>query len=166
MFVSAFPNLQLLDLKPCKNISLQAIVQVLKRCCKISHLDLSFCNLTSGLNLLEMNFQVPHLKMLNLTSSQVDDATLHVISKNCSGLLQLLLINCSRCTHKGVKHVVENCTPLREINLNNCLNVHTNVAASMLFSSPSLRKITALPHIHFTETERKLLRLRQGCIVF
>ncbi|CAI8587613.1 unnamed protein product [Vicia faba] len=166
MFVSAFPNLQLLDLKSCKNISLQAIVQVLKRCRKISHLDLSFCNLTSGLNLLEMNFQVPHLKMLNLTSSQVDDATLHVISKNCSGLLQLLLINCSRCTHKGVKHVVENCTQLREINLNNCLNVHTNVAASMLFSSPSLRKITAPPHIHFTETERKLLRLRQGCIVF
>ncbi|XP_058736775.1 uncharacterized protein LOC131609132 [Vicia villosa] len=164
MFVSAFPNLHLLDLKSCKDISLQAIVQVINTCQRISHLDLSFCNLTSPVNLLEMNFRVPQLKMLNLTSSQVDDATLYVISKNCSGLLQLLLIDCSRCTHKGVKHVVDNCTQLREINLNNCLNVHTNLAASMLFSSPSLRKITAPPHIRFTETERKLL-LRRGCFV-
>ncbi|XP_050917326.1 F-box/LRR-repeat protein 3 [Lathyrus oleraceus] len=164
MIVSHFPNLHLLDLKSCKNISQQGIIQVLKRCHKISHLNLSLCNLSSGVKLSEMNFEVPKLKMLNLSFSEVDDATLYVISKNCPRLLQLLLNGCLGCTEKGVKYVLENCTQLREIDLGNCLNVHINVAASVLFSSPSLRKITVPPHFRFSESERKLL-LRRGCIV-
>jgi F-box/leucine-rich repeat protein 2/20 len=62
-----------------------------------------------------------------------------------------------------VKYVLENCTLLKEIDLTGCRNVHTDVA-SMLFLRPSLRKITAPPDFHFSESERKLFLL-QGCIV-
>ncbi|GAU35715.1 hypothetical protein TSUD_258900 [Trifolium subterraneum] len=44
MFASMFPNLQMLDLSYCYNISEESIYQVLKRCCKIRHLNLTGCN--------------------------------------------------------------------------------------------------------------------------
>ncbi|KEH17128.1 RNI superfamily protein [Medicago truncatula] len=56
------------------------------------------------------------MEVLNLTFTKVNDETLYVISKSCSGLLHLILEKCSRVTMKGVKHVVNNCTQLREIN--------------------------------------------------
>ncbi|XP_058740746.1 uncharacterized protein LOC131613042 [Vicia villosa] len=190
IFVSAFPNLHLLDLKYCTNVSQLGVVQVLKRCPKISHLNLTAChlssskeelfeayerclninnlnlplsNLSSRVSLLEMNFEVPKLKMLNLSFSEIDDEALYSISKSCCGLLQLFLNDCSECTEKGVTHVIENCTQLREINLKNCRDVR-NMAPSMLFSSPSLRKVTTAPCIFFTKRE-SILFLQRGCVV-
>jgi len=100
MFASIFPNLQLLDLRSCQNIS-KGVGQVLKSCCKIRNLNLAYC---STLNLVGMNFRVPQLEVLNLSYTKVDDGTLYVTSKNCRGLLHLLLEN-SDVTEKGVKHV-------------------------------------------------------------
>ncbi|RHN51293.1 putative leucine-rich repeat domain, L domain-containing protein [Medicago truncatula] len=62
-----------------------------------------------------INFAVLKLEVLNLSNTKVDNETLYMISKNCSGLLRLLLENCNNVTEKGVKHVVENCTQLREL---------------------------------------------------
>jgi F-box and leucine-rich repeat protein 2/20 len=89
MFASIFPNLQLLDLKSCKNIS-KGIGQVLKSCCKIRNLNLGYC---STVKLLEMNFRVPRLEVLNFSYTKVNDEILYVTSKNCRGLLHLLLKN-------------------------------------------------------------------------
>jgi hypothetical protein len=81
--------------------------------------------------------------VLNLSYTKVDDETLYVISKSCSGLLHLLLESCNYITEEGVKYVVENYAQLREINLRRCRKVNANVVASMVFLRPSLRKITA-----------------------
>jgi F-box/leucine-rich repeat protein 2/20 len=88
-----------------------------------------------------MNFQAPKLEVLNLSYTEVDDQTLGVISKNCRGLLQLLLEGCYNITKEGVMHVVENCTQIREINLRYCVELLSDVVTSMVSSSPSLRKI-------------------------
>ena len=124
MLASLFPNLQVLDLRdgPCSCIS-EGIVDVL-RCCKITHLNLRSC---STLNLLSMNFQVPKLEVLNLSETKIDDDTLYVISKSCCGLLQLYLERCDHITEKGVRHIVENCTRLREINIRGCHEVCADV---------------------------------------
>jgi hypothetical protein len=58
--------------------------------------------------------------VLNLSFTRIDDKTLYVISKSCSGLLHLNLEECRHVTDNGVKQVVENCTRLREINLQHC----------------------------------------------
>ncbi|MCH93193.1 F-box/LRR-repeat protein, partial [Trifolium medium] len=99
MFASIFPNLQLLDLNSCNRI-FEGICHVLRRCCKIRHLNLADC---SKVKLLGMNFVVPKLEVLDLSNTDVDDETLYVISKNCCGLLQLLLEQCNHVTEKGVK---------------------------------------------------------------
>ncbi|RHN65082.1 putative leucine-rich repeat domain, L domain-containing protein [Medicago truncatula] len=114
LFASIFPNLQFLDLSSCHNISEEGICEVLRRCCKVRHLNLAYC---SRVKLLRINFKVPELEVFNLSHTCVDDETLYMISKNCCGLLQLFLENCDEVTENGVKHVVENCTQLREVDL-------------------------------------------------
>ncbi|XP_058732691.1 uncharacterized protein LOC131604257 [Vicia villosa] len=154
-------NLQLLDLNSCRLISDESICQVLRRFCNIRHLNLANC---SRVNLLVgMNFELLKLEVLNLSYTAVHDEALYAISKGCRGLLHLNLKNCHYVTCKGVKYVVENCTQLREINLQNCDKVHGNVS-SMLLSSSSLRKIIAPPHIHFTRKTMKLFS-HHGCRV-
>jgi hypothetical protein len=111
-----------------------------------------------------MNFEVPKLEVLNLSDSSVDDESLNVISKNCRGLLQLVLKGCCHVTEKGVNHVLQNCTQLRELNLGHCRQVRANFVSSMVFLRPSLRMIIAPPHCRFGETKRKLLT-NHGCRV-
>ncbi|PNX82083.1 F-box/LRR-repeat protein, partial [Trifolium pratense] len=121
-------------------------------------LDLSDCDCISE--------QVSNLEVLNLSDTNVVDETLYAISKNCRGLLQIILEGCLLVTMKGVKHVVENCTQLREINLRDCDKVHLNAnsVSLMVFSRPSLRKITAPPNFHLSE--KKKLLSHQLCIVW
>ncbi|XP_058775496.1 uncharacterized protein LOC131649755 [Vicia villosa] len=107
LFASVFPNLQLLDLSFCDGISKKGICQVLSKCCKLRHLDLTSCNDVRG---LKMNFVVRQLEVLDLCDTNVDDKTLYEISKICCGLLKLVLFNCKYVTKKGMKRVVENFT--------------------------------------------------------
>ncbi|KAK2353015.1 F-box/LRR-repeat protein [Trifolium repens] len=161
IFALMCPNLELVDLSNCVCIS-KGIVQVLRHC-KIMHLNLSSC---LNVNLLGMNFEVPKLEVLNLSMTKIDDRTLYVISKNCSGLLQLDLEKCNNITEKGVKQVVKKCTRLNEINLRHCCKVSIDVGLwmEMVLSSLSLRKIMTPPHFCPSHRKWKPL-LNHGCIL-
>jgi F-box/leucine-rich repeat protein 2/20 len=160
IFASIFPNLQLLDLSNCNDISEEGIYQILRRCCKIRHLNLTSC---LRVKLHGMNFEIPQLKVLNLSYTGIDDKTLYVISKSCCGLLQLLLESCKNVTENGVEHVLENCTELREINLGYCNKVFVSIV-DMVILRPSLRKITAPPYYRLSDENKELLS-RHGCLV-
>ena len=159
MFSSIFPNLQLLDLSLCYYISIEGICEVLKRCCTIRHLNLT-CYF--GVKLCQMNFEAPKLEVLNLSQIGVDEDALYVISKSCPNLLQLDLEHCRYVTDKGLKHVVGNCTQLRELNLRYCCDVHRDVLASLILSRPSLWKLTTPYRYYFNDQEMERLS-RQGC---
>ncbi|KAL5072402.1 hypothetical protein RYX36_011386 [Vicia faba] len=161
MFASILPNLQLLGLRDCWGLSEEGISHVLRKCSKIRYLNLTNC---VGLEILRMNFKVSSLEVLNLSECGIDDTSLYAISKSCVGLLQLDLGRCYDVTEKGVRQVVESCTQLREINLQECRKVAADVVDSMVFIRPSLRKITAPPYFPCSESKRKLF-LRHGCHV-
>ncbi|KAI4329380.1 hypothetical protein L6164_021648 [Bauhinia variegata] len=161
-FASVCPNLEMLDLRSCYCFSEEGVVEILKRCRKIRHLCLAFC---AGLELFEIDFEVPKLEVLNLSGSRISDEGLSIISKRCCGLVHLELESCSNVTAKGVKQVVENCRALRKINLKCCRKVPANIVAWMVFARPSLRKIMAPPSLDLSDSQRKLL-LRHGCLVF
>ncbi|CAL5210470.1 unnamed protein product [Lathyrus oleraceus] len=167
MFASIFPNLQFLNLSNCTNISEEGIFHVLRRCCKIRLLNLASC---LQVKLHGMNFEVPQLKVLNLSNTNVDDETLCVVSKNCSRLLQLILQNCDDITKEGIKHVLNNCTQLREINLMYCCKLVLNIVDEMIFSRPSLRKITVSSCNIFNNKKfgykKRRFFSRHGCLLF
>ncbi|KAK2427138.1 F-box/LRR-repeat protein [Trifolium repens] len=159
-FASIFPNLQVLDLSNCGDISDESICQVL-RCCKIRYLNLTFCK---RVDFHGLNFEISKLEVLNLSSTKVDDETLNVISRNCCGLLQLKLNFCNHVTEKGVNRVVEKCTQLRKINLVGCRKLHNIVVDSMLYSRPSIRKIKSPNGFDLSDRKKKLF-FDQGCIL-
>ncbi|XP_058734664.1 uncharacterized protein LOC131606455 [Vicia villosa] len=136
-FASIFPNLQLLDLKDCHNISEEGIGQVLRRCFKIKQLNLAHC---SNVETFETNFGVSKLEVLNLSFT--------------GGYV----------TEKGVKHVIDNCTHLREINLGCCDNMDSKFVASMVVLRPQLRKITTPRNCYLSKKERKVLSYH-GCLI-
>lgn len=161
MFASVLPLLQLLDLSFCCGISEEGTAHVLRKGSKIRYLNLTNC---LGVEILRMNFKVSSLEVLNLSECGIDDTSLCAISKSCSGLLQLDLGRCYYVTEKGVRQVVESCTQLREINLQECCKVAADVVDLMVFIRPSLRKITAPPNFPCSESKKKLF-LRHGCLV-
>jgi F-box and leucine-rich repeat protein 2/20 len=133
MFASNFPNLELLDLSNCFDISEEGICHVLRRCSKIRHLNLSRCSIVK---LQGMNFEV-QLEVLNLSYTSVGSEDLYVISKRCPRLLQLSLQNCKNITIEGVIHVVKNCRQIGEINLHHCHKVSADAVVSMVRLRPS-----------------------------
>ncbi|CAK8574518.1 unnamed protein product [Lathyrus sativus] len=159
-FASIFPNLQLFDVNDCENISEEGIGQVLRRCFNIKQLNLANC---SKVKTLGRNFGVSKLEVLNLSDTQVDDEALYVISKCCRQLSQLNLKWCEYVTEKGVKHVINNCAYMREINLRGCFKVHYSFVASMALR-PSLKKITTPSRYELNKKERKLFS-QHGCHV-
>ncbi|KAK7255171.1 hypothetical protein RIF29_28575 [Crotalaria pallida] len=134
-FASICPSLQLLDLNACEGVSGECIVEVLKRCCEIRHLNLAY----TGVKFFEIEFQVSQLEVLNLSGSRIDDEALSVISRKCCGLVLLDIQSCGYITEKGVREIIENCIALRELNLEDCSLLYDD--ACLEFSRPSLRKI-------------------------
>ncbi|XP_045795516.1 uncharacterized protein LOC123890015 [Trifolium pratense] len=87
---NCFPELQRIDLSHCKDIYPDSLHLLLKGCREnITHLNLTDCSIFT--EDIIMNFQVPKLKVLNLSSSSVDDKTLYVITKSCTGIWKLYL---------------------------------------------------------------------------
>jgi len=126
MFSSVCPNIQLLDLSSCNGISKEGIGQVLRKSSKIRHLNIAYC---SRLKQLRMDFKVSTLVVLNLSKTGIYDKSFDMISTSCFALLHLDLGHCYNVTEKGVMKVVENCTQLREINLQGCWKVVADVVA-------------------------------------
>ncbi|KAL2338189.1 hypothetical protein Fmac_012635 [Flemingia macrophylla] len=136
-FTSVSPGLQLLDLTGCEGVSGECIVEVLKRCREIRHLNLAY----TGMKVFDIDFDVFQLEVLNLSGSRIEDEALSIISRRCSGLILLDIQSCWHVTPKGVKEVVENCRTLKELNLKNCWLVSDEFVAWVEFSRPSLRTI-------------------------
>jgi F-box/leucine-rich repeat protein 2/20 len=162
IFAFIFPNMQLIDFSFCPHVFQHRIALLLKKCPKIAHLK--FAGFPHA-KLSSINFEASNLmEVLNLSHSRIDDEGLYQISKICPQLMQLDLEHCYYVTEKGVRLAIENCTRLREINLQHCRKVSTDIVSWMIFSRPSLRKITAPPHFRPRDCDRKLLFER--CLVF
>ncbi|KAL5576091.1 hypothetical protein UlMin_017790 [Ulmus minor] len=158
----ACPNLQLLNLSYCCQITEEAIEEVLKRCPEIRHLSVNRCK---GVKKFLIDFELPKLEVICATKSSIDDEGLSLIGKNCRNLLQLNLRYCVNVTEKGVKEVVQNCRSLQEINLKWCDKVSFDTIARMVFSRPSLRRI--IPPSGSVPTEsQKNFYLQHGCLVY
>lgn len=160
-YASLCPNLEMLDLSCCVNITEDGIAEVLKRCSRIRHLEINKCRLMKN---LMIEFELPNLEVLCARGLRINDDALALIGKRCSRLQQLDLSGCLRVTANGVKEVVANCKEMREINLRSCDNVSVDIIPWMVFSRPSLKKIVPPCGSVPTESQRNQF-LRHGCLV-
>ncbi|KAK4269449.1 hypothetical protein QN277_022604 [Acacia crassicarpa] len=159
-FVSMCPNLELLDVNTCWNIT-NGVFEALRDCPRITHLSIADCAAVTG---FEIGFELPNLEVMDLSHSRIDDEALSTVSKTCCGLTHLELQNCFNVTSNGVRCVVGKCSRLREINLKHCNKVCADIIPWMVCSSSSLRKIMAPPSFRASMSLTKLF-LRHGCRV-
>ncbi|GAU35718.1 hypothetical protein TSUD_258930 [Trifolium subterraneum] len=92
MFASSFPNLQLLDLSYCNQIS-ESICQALISSSKIRHLNLDHC---SRVKLHGLNFELPKLEVLNLSHTEVDNESIITFASSFPNLQILDLSYCNK----------------------------------------------------------------------
>ncbi|MED6208209.1 hypothetical protein PIB30_042943 [Stylosanthes scabra] len=140
MLASVCPNLEMMDFRYCGGISMDAI-EVLWRCCKIQKMNLA----QSGYFLchfqFRVNFKVPTLLVLNLSTLCISHEERSHISKICYNLKELNLDFCDKITASGVLQVVKNCKQLRMISLWSSKNVSSDIIYWMVSTRPSLREI-------------------------
>ncbi|KAK2432381.1 F-box/LRR-repeat protein [Trifolium repens] len=118
MFASSFPNLQLLDLSYCNQIS-ESICQVLRTSSKIRHLNLEHC---SKVKFHGLNFEVPKLEVLNLSHTEVDDESIITFGSSFPNLQILDFSYCNQIS-EDICHVLRKCSKIRHLNLHNCSKV-------------------------------------------
>jgi hypothetical protein len=163
----SFSKLRKVTLSNSYDINDQLFFHLFKNCKLLEEAIMDFCRGVTNAGIVRMIVENSNLEKLNLSNTVVNDETLYVISKSCHGLLHLILLSCAHVTEKGVKHVLENCTKLREINLYGCDKAHFNDVVSMVLSRPSLRMVitpAANYRLKLSETDREVLS-RQRCIV-
>lgn len=65
----------------------------------------------------------PHLRALALSSTNISDEMLHIITLGCPRILHLDLHECTEVTDKGIKSVVTNLEQLISLNIEYCDNL-------------------------------------------
>ncbi|OWM69589.1 hypothetical protein CDL15_Pgr014050 [Punica granatum] len=160
--VRACPELQFLDVSHCPVITGAGVSTVLEKCPEIMYLDISDCN--SICNLV-VGSDSPRLEVLRANGLVLHNQALATIGRRCSRLMVLDLQRCFNLTDEGVKEVTGHCKALREINLRHCKGVSVHIVPWLVFSRPSLRKITPPNGLKLSENQRNLF-LRHGCLVY
>ncbi|XWS19136.1 hypothetical protein CRYUN_Cryun32bG0106000 [Craigia yunnanensis] len=155
------PNLEVLDVTYCPGITEEGILAILKSCLHIRCLEINRCD---GVKNLEVDFELPKLEVLQAEGLGINDEALTLIGKRCCRLSHLNLEGCLNVTARGVEGVIVNCKALKEMNLRWCNNVSVDIVAWMVFSRPSLRKIT-LPCGSVPTVNQRNFFLRHGCLV-
>ncbi|KAH7861241.1 hypothetical protein Vadar_023657 [Vaccinium darrowii] len=155
------PSLEVLNVSSCKGITENGIAYFLKSGSKIRKLEINQCE---GIKSIGNGFELSKFEVLGAAESGINDDGLVVIGSRCCGLLDLNLDGCLGVTTVGLKEILTNCRRLRAINLIGCLNVSTETVDWMMFSRPSLRKITISYSCLPSESQEKLF-WQHGCLV-
>jgi len=107
MLASIFPNLELLDLKNCYDISKEGIFHILKRCHNIRHLNLSYTGVDDeALYILQL--------LLKACDHVTEKGVKHVV-ENCTQLREINLQNCGKVHGNIVDELVVSRPSLRKI---------------------------------------------------
>lgn len=157
----AVPKLQFLDVNRCPSITHLGLSTVLEKCPEIRHLDISYC---TGISNLVIGSDMPRLEVLRAHGLRLHNQVLPTIGRRCSNLLFLDLQGCFIMSDKEVKEAVGCCRTLRKINLRRCDGLSVHIVPWLVFSRPSLRRITPPNGLKLSENQRNLF-LCHGCLV-
>uniref|UniRef100_M4BZN3 F-box/LRR-repeat protein 15-like leucin rich repeat domain-containing protein n=1 Tax=Hyaloperonospora arabidopsidis (strain Emoy2) TaxID=559515 RepID=M4BZN3_HYAAE len=136
--IKACRSLTDIDFSHCKRIRDDAIHLLLRSATDLQRLNLSFMDISDSAFTTEpsdqrngFNAMGRALSAIDLTRSNITDATLFALAKHCPLLDDVKLSSCSRITDVGIEALVRSCRRLRKLNLTNCALI-TDRGAGML----------------------------------
>ncbi|XVF24429.1 hypothetical protein REPUB_Repub13aG0127100 [Reevesia pubescens] len=160
------PNLKVLDLSPCDQITSTGIGAILKNCKYIRKLILRGY---SKAKMIETdNSELPELNLEDLTLSWsfIDDVRLAAIAKKCPRLVSLDLSFCRNVTMNGIKQIVKNISTLNCLDLRHYNHVNRGDLFEWMLSTGNLASLNKIyvGQKDFTEEQRDKL-LHHGCLL-
>ncbi|CAI5722890.1 unnamed protein product [Hyaloperonospora brassicae] len=136
--IKACRSLTDIDFSHCKHIRDDAIHLLLRSATDLQRLNLSFMDISDSAFTTEPSDQRNGfsamgraLRAIDLTRSNITDATLFALAKHCPLLDDVKLSSCSGITDVGIEALVRSCRRLRKLNLTNCALI-TDRGAGML----------------------------------
>lgn len=147
-FAIELPNLRVLDLSLCKQISDTSLGRIAQYVKNLEVLELGGCSLVTNTGLLLIAWGLKKLKKLNLRScwhiSDQGIGHLAGLSKETAeGNLQLEYLglqDCQRLSDESLKHIAQGLTNLKTINLSFCISV-TDSGLKFLSKMPKLEEL-------------------------
>ncbi|XVF24430.1 hypothetical protein REPUB_Repub13aG0127200 [Reevesia pubescens] len=151
-----FPNLKVLDLSFCYQITSTGIGAVLKSCMYIKKLILR--GYSKAKMIEEDNSELPELNLedLTLSWSLIDDEGLAAIAKKCPKLVSLDLSFCINVTTAAIKQIVKNITTLNCLDMCVSNNINCGDLLEWMLSTGNLASLKKIyvGHNYFTEEQR------------
>ncbi|KAK1292018.1 hypothetical protein QJS10_CPB17g00253 [Acorus calamus] len=163
------PELREVVMRHCWRVSDSGIDELGRICPRIRSLDVYGCG---SLKNLGSAGGFGELETLRASASKIGDEGLAMAVQRFGERLRVVELECTVVTEEGVGEMMRRCRRLKEVNLKYCRNICSGGGecfwlARMVFSSPSIRRITLPEHLRSrltTEKQRELF-LRHGCVV-
>lgn len=155
------PNLQVLSIKSCPNVTDVSMVKIASGCPKLTELDISYCYEISHESLAIIGRHCPNLKILKRNLMNWLDPSQHVgivpndylnacpqdgdseaasIGKFMPNLLHLEL-RFSKFTAKGLSFISKGCSNLEYLDLSGCANVTGRDIANACLEMKNMKNI-------------------------
>ena len=125
-------DLVLLDLRGCKNITDQCLIDIVKHSHKPRRADLGDSKRVIDTGVSALGAGCGQLQSISLAGCcQVTDAGVSALGAGCGKLQSIYLIGCDKVTDTGVSALVAGCGQLQSIYLGGCIN-RTDAGVSAL----------------------------------
>ncbi|OMO65150.1 Leucine-rich repeat, cysteine-containing subtype [Corchorus olitorius] len=160
------PNLKVVELTSCFQLTSKGIEAVLKNCKFIKKLLLSRWRSTK---IIEADSELTELdlEVLKLSYSIIDDEGLELIGSKCPQLVDLDLSHCQSVTMKSIVKILPSMKKLKRLNLRDSGMVNSNLFLEWLYyfnGLPSLKQIT-LPQMTNPTRKQRAVFMKRGCLL-
>jgi len=136
------PLLEELELQKCVHVTNGGLLDLVTRCSRLNHLDVTGCPMISSINLGNSK-RLISLSHLDLSEcSSLDDTGLAMTVTNCPRITHLYLRKCVQISDTGVRSIASYCPQLRELSLSDCPLLTDSGLISLASIGPSLRYLS------------------------
>ncbi|XP_022748102.1 uncharacterized protein LOC111297734 [Durio zibethinus] len=161
-----FPNLIVLDLSYCYQITSIGIEAILKSCKFLGELVLVEYLKEKIIEADNSELPEVNLEDLKLICSRIDDEGLAAIAKRCPRLVSLEVSDCNNVTTEGIKQIVQNITTLKILRMRGSDHVKSCDLLEWMLSTGNLASLKEiyLGQNDFTEEQIDQF-LHRGCLL-
>lgn len=136
-------QLTALDITRCQQVRDEDFKIILHACGGVTELNVEDCKLISDRAFFELARTCQRLQKLNLSRTNIGDASIVEIISRCRNINTLDLTRCENITDKGVFELTRHGFNLQEINLTNC-HVSKSTLEEIHKQRPMLKIVTNL----------------------
>ena len=147
---SSIHTIIFLNLSFCLHLSDIAILELMKHCHAIQHIDLQACKITDDAisHIVQNSSQLQHANF-NWCIQLTDTALHHLIDRPCTHLTDLSLNGCNLITSSGIHDLltanINN--KIKNINVSYCARINTHHVVQLRIDSPSVN----ITHMDFSK---------------